>query len=244
MSVTILTGASSGIGAALAALLPGPLLLVARRAPAQDAANARFLSADLSDPSSADRILAAAEAMGPVTGLVNAAGVLGRGRADQTLDEDWARVIDLNLGATFRMSRAVLAPMRRAGGGAIVNIASDWGLIAAPGAVAYGVAKAGVVQLTRCMALDHAREGIRVNAVCPGDTDTPMLAPGQTGAARAATLARFGAAIPLGRVAQPQDIASAVAFLLSDAARFITGAALPVDGGSTLAALAPTGDLT
>ncbi|QBX34950.1 SDR family oxidoreductase [Paracoccus liaowanqingii] len=244
MSVTIITGASSGIGAALAALLPGPPLLVARTAPKTVAAGARFLSADLSDPLSPDRIVAAAQAMGPVTGLVNAAGVLGRGRADQTSDADWARVIDLNLGATFRMSRAVLDPVGREGGGAIVNIASDWGLIAAPGAVAYGVAKAGVVQLTRCMALDHAREGIRVNAVCPGDTDTPMLAAGQTGAARGATLARFGTTIPLGRVARARDIASAVAFLLSDAAQFITGAALPIDGGSTLAAIATQGDLT
>lgn len=244
MSVTIITGATSGIGAAIAAMLPGPLLLVARNAPQAVAANARFLSADLSDPASPDRIIDAALALGPVTGLVNAAGVLGRGRADQTSDADWARVIDLNLGATFRMSRAVLDPMRQAGGGAIVNIASDWGLIAAQSAVAYGVAKAGVVQLTRCMALDHAREGIRVNAVCPGDTDTPMLAVGETGATRAATLARFGATIPMGRVARPGDIAAAVAFLLSDAAQFITGAALPVDGGNTLAAIASSEDLT
>lgn len=244
MSVTIITGATSGIGAAIAALLPGPLLLVARNAPAGVGANARFLSADLSDPAAPDRIVEAALALGPVTGLVNAAGVLGRGRADQTSDADWARVMDLNLGATFRMSRAVLGPMRQAGGGAIVNIASDWGLIAAQSAVAYGVAKAGVVQLTRCMALDHAREGIRVNAVCPGDTDTPMLAAGQTGAVRADILAGFGATIPMGRVAQPTEIAAAVAFLLSDAAGFITGAALPVDGGNALAAIAPSGETT
>jgi NAD(P)-dependent dehydrogenase (short-subunit alcohol dehydrogenase family) len=100
-------------------------------------------------------------------------------------------------------------------------------------AVAYGASKGAVVQITRSMALDHAREGIRVNAVCPGDTDTTMLDTAMSGGDRAAELAKMGLALPLGRVGQPEDIAKAVAFLASDEASFITGACLPVDGGNT-----------
>ncbi|HUW79906.1 MAG TPA: SDR family oxidoreductase, partial [Acidocella sp.] len=116
--------------------------------------------------------------------------------------------------------------------GCIINIASDWGLVGAQDAVAYGTSKGAIVQLTRSMAADHARQGIRVNAVCPGDTDTPML-DGSTDAARADRLRALGEAIPLGRVGQPRDIAAAIAFLASDDATFITGAMLPVDGGNS-----------
>jgi meso-butanediol dehydrogenase/(S,S)-butanediol dehydrogenase/diacetyl reductase len=120
--------------------------------------------------------------------------------------------------------------MLRHGGGAIINVASDWGLVAAAQAVAYGTSKGAIVQLTRSMAADHARQGIRVNAVCPGDTDTAML---RNEADKGITLSDMAAAIPLGRIGQPRDIAAAIAFLASEDASFITGAMLPVDGGNS-----------
>lgn len=240
--VIILTGATSGIGAAMAAELATPqrrLLLVGRRQSEGDALAAslsgtvRFLPADLSDPAAPARIVAAAQEMGTVHTLINNAGILKPGRADETSDEDWTRIIEVNVNAVFRMSRAVLAPMQTAGVGVILNVASDWALIAARGALAYAVSKAAVAQMTRCMAADHAREGIRVNAICPGDTETPMLTRGLSGAARDERLAACGASIPMGRIAQPEEVAKVAAFLVSDAASFMTGALVPVDGGSS-----------
>jgi len=244
-SCAIVTGATSGIGAAIARALAAQgyaLLLVGRRQAEGDAVaaslgasgvQARFLSADLSDRAAPDTIVQAAlAAFGRVDVLINNAGMLTKGRAEDTSDADWDRTIDLNLGAVFRLSRAAL-PALRAQKGAIVNIASDWALVGARNAVAYAVSKAAVAQLTRCMALDHASEGIRINAVCPGDTDTPMLAPGLSGDVRARALAACGAAIPMGRVGTPEDVARVTAFLASDAAGYMTGALIPVDGGMT-----------
>ncbi|WP_333826366.1 SDR family NAD(P)-dependent oxidoreductase [Pararhodobacter sp.] len=239
----IVTGATSGIGAAIARALAArghALLLVGRRqdegaalaeALSVNGTSARFLAADLSDRAAPEAIIQAAlAAFGRVDVLVNNAGILTPGRADDTTDASWDQMMDINLGAVFRLSRAAL-PALRAQGGAIVNIASDWALTGARGALAYAVSKAAVAQLTRCMALDHAAEGIRVNAVCPGDTDTPMLAAGLSGKARAEALAAYGAAIPMGRVGTPEDVARVTAFLASDAAGYMTGALIPVDGG-------------
>lgn len=242
----IVTGATSGIGAAIARELTAAgahVMLTGRnttrgQALARELPNARFTAADLADPAAPGAIIAATlAAFGKIDVLINNAGIIARGTAAQTNDALWAQLLDVNLSSAFRMSRAVLPAMQTAGGGAIVNVASDWALVGARGALAYAVAKAGLAQLTRCMALDHAREHIRVNAVCPGDTDTPMLAHEIASAAgedeRGTTLADFGAALPIGRVAQPAEIARAVLFLASPAASFITGALLPVDGGNT-----------
>ncbi|MDD7972921.1 SDR family NAD(P)-dependent oxidoreductase [Roseinatronobacter alkalisoli] len=242
----IITGTTSGIGAAIARALAAQghaLLLVGRREDAgrelADALRAEgtevvFHAADLSDSAAPEAVIKAAiAAFGRVDILINNAGLLSHGRAEDTTDAVWNRIMDVNLGAVFRLSRAVLPALRAQGGGAIVNIASDWALVGAKGAVAYAVSKAAVAQLTRCMAQDHAHEGIRINAVCPGDTDTPMLAAGLTGRARAEALARYGANIPMGRVGTPEDIARVTAFLTSDAAEYMTGALIPVDGGAT-----------
>lgn len=241
----IVTGATSGIGEAIAEELAAQgyaLLLVGRRHAegaafatrlSQGGTTAHFLRADVTDRSAPEAIVQAAlESFGRVDALINNAGLLSHGTAEETSDAEWDQMMDVNLGAVFRLSRAALPALRQRGG-SIVNIASDWALTGARGALAYAVSKAAVTQLTRCMALDHAAEGIRINAVCPGDTDTPMIAAGLTGDDRAAKIASYGAQVPMGRVGTPQDVARVVAFLLSEAAGYMTGTLIPVDGGMT-----------
>jgi NAD(P)-dependent dehydrogenase (short-subunit alcohol dehydrogenase family) len=157
---------------------------------------------------------------------------LFQGDALGCTDAQWDMTLAVNVTAVFRLSRAAVPVMAEQGGGAIVNVASDWGLVGAERAVAYGASKGAVVQLTRSMAADHARQGIRVNAVCPGDTDTPMLRR-EAGVAGEARLRAMAEAIPMGRLGQPRDVAAAIAFLASEDAAFITGAMLPVDGGNS-----------
>jgi meso-butanediol dehydrogenase/(S,S)-butanediol dehydrogenase/diacetyl reductase len=242
----LVTGATAGIGQAIAKVLAergARLLITGRNEPAGRAleaeltaggASVRFVPADVTAPGAAKLLVdAALDAFGRLDVLVNNAGIAIRGNAEACTDEHWERIMATNVTSLFRLSREVLPVMRRQGGGAIVNIASDWGLVGAVNAVAYGASKGAVVQITRSMAIDHARDGIRVNAVCPGDTDTSMLDGAMAGDDRAAELAKMGQALPLGRVGQPLEIARAVAFLASDDASFITGACLPVDGGNT-----------
>jgi NAD(P)-dependent dehydrogenase (short-subunit alcohol dehydrogenase family) len=135
------------------------------------------------------------------------------------------------------MSRAAIPAIREQGGGSIVNIASDWALVGGRRAVAYCASKGGLLLMTKAMALDHADENIRVNAICPTDIMTPMLADEfrATGLSDEAALAALGEAIPLGRVGTPEEVARAVLFLASDQASFMTGVGLPVDGGVTAA---------
>jgi NAD(P)-dependent dehydrogenase (short-subunit alcohol dehydrogenase family) len=240
--IALVTGATAGIGQAIAQVLAdrGARLLVTGRNEAAgrqleaELPGARFVAADIRATDTPKRLVTAAlETFGRLDILVNNAGIVIRGNADQCTDEHWERIMTTNVTSLFRMSREVLPVMRRQGGGTIINIASDWGLVGAVDAVAYGASKGAVVQITRSMAIDHARDGIRVNAVCPGDTDTTMLDAAMTGSDRAAELAKMGQALPLGRVGQPIEIAKVVAFLASDDASFITGACLPVDGGNT-----------
>ncbi len=245
--VILVTGGTAGIGAAVAALCAakGACLIVTGRnldrgeqvcrAIRAQGGTAEFLHSDATDLSSAETAVGAAVSrFGRLDGLVNNAGILVRGDAPACTDDDWERVMAINATAVFRHARAAIRQMRRQEtGGAIVNVASDWGLVGAEQAVAYAASKGAVVQLTRSMALDHARDRIRVNAVCPGDTDTGMLIGNTPAADRKDQLARLGAALPLGRVATPADVAAAIMFLLSADAAFVTGVCLPVDGGNT-----------
>lgn len=244
--VAIVTGGTSGIGLAIVAGLAerGAQVLsvgrnraagmegVARLAKAGHAA--AFLVADLGDRGAPDRIVEAAVAhFGRVDVLVNGAGILGRGDALECSDADWDRHLEVNLTVPLRLSRAVLPGMIAAGKGVIINVASDWAIRAARRVVAYATTKAALAHLTRCMALDHAGQGIRINVVCPGDTDTPMLGIGLSPEQRQDLLVRCAAELPIGRVGKPKEIADLVAFLASDRSSFMTGAVIPIDGGAS-----------
>lgn len=245
--VVAITGATAGIGAAIAltcAARGAKVVLHGRdeqrgRA-VRDAIRAAggtavFCQGDVTETGAAETLIGAAVAnFGRLDALVNNAGILSPGTAPRCTDAEWDRVMATNATAVFRFSRAAVRRMCEQGsGGAIVNIASDWGLVGAEAAVAYAASKGAVVQLTRSMALDHARDGIRINAVCPGDTDTAMLAAGGDPADRPRRLAELAAALPLGRLVTPHDVAAAAAFLLSPDAASITGVCLPVDAGNT-----------
>ena len=167
--------------------------------------------------------------------LFNNAGIVVSGTAETTTDEDWNDTMLLNVTAVWRMSKLVLPVMRAQGGGVIINNASDWAFVGAPAVVAYCTSKGAVVQMTRAMAIDHAGENIRINAVCPGDTFVERWVkdgfyqdsgPVSEAEARQSDL-------PIGRVAETIEIARAVLFLASDESSFMTGATLVVDGGNT-----------
>jgi NAD(P)-dependent dehydrogenase (short-subunit alcohol dehydrogenase family) len=192
------------------------------------------LVGDVADSVFCDAAVARAVALhGRVDILVNAAGVIVRADAPATDDAAWYRQMRVNVDGTFFMCRAAIRQMRQQGSGAIVNFGSIWGSAGGKGHVAYATAKGAVHNLTRSLALDHAREGIRVNAVCPGEVDTPML----RGAGRAVPLTDAQLAemadrvVPNGRLAQPDEIGRVVVFLCTDAASYMTGALVPVDGG-------------
>jgi NAD(P)-dependent dehydrogenase (short-subunit alcohol dehydrogenase family) len=223
--VAIVTGAASGIGAATASRLSADGYAVLEIDREQ---------MDVTEPGAAERAVAdALDRHGRLDVLIPAAGIVHRHSALETSDEEWDEVVAVNLTAVFRWSRAAIGAMREGGGGSIVTVGSGWGLVAGPRAVSYAATKAAVVNLTRALAIDHGRDGIRVNCVCPGDTDTPMLR-GELrdlGVDPEAGLAESAAARPLGRIVTAEEVAAAIAFLASEAASGITGATLVVDAG-------------
>ncbi|MFY9527667.1 MAG: glucose 1-dehydrogenase [Candidatus Acidiferrales bacterium] len=164
--------------------------------------------------------------------LFNNAGIIRRATVIDLSEEDWDRVMKVNVKPMFLLSKLVIPVMARAGGGSIINMASGWGLAAGPRAAVYCASKGAVVQLTRAMAIDHGPQKIRVNCLCPGDTDTAMLREEarQLGEPSDQFLAE-AARRPLRRLAKPEDIAQAALYLASDASGFVTGTALVVDGG-------------
>jgi len=172
------------------------------------------------------------EELGGLDILFNNAGIIRRSTVLEISENEWDRVMAVNVKSVLLMSQLAIPIMARAGGGAIVNTGSGWGLVGGHNAVSYCASKGAVVNMTRAMALDHAAQNIRVNCVCPGDTDTGMLRSEAQQLGEAEQQFLIAAADrPLGRVGSPEDIAQAVLYLVSDASSFVTGTTLVVDGG-------------
>jgi NAD(P)-dependent dehydrogenase (short-subunit alcohol dehydrogenase family) len=194
---------------------------------------ALFERADVTRPADCRRAVErTVHEFGGIHILFNNAGIIRRASVVEISEEDWDAVMAVNVKSIFLMCREVIPIMARAEGGSIINTASGWGLAGGPRAVAYCASKGAVVLLTKAMAIDHGRQKIRVNCICPGDTDTAMLRSEarQLGEAEDRFLAG-SAKRPLGRVGTPGEIAQTALYLASDAASFVTGAAVVVDGG-------------
>lgn len=241
--VVVITGGASGMGAASARAFAalGDTVVIVDRDEDGAAAVAASIDApaamvgDVSDSPFCQSVIdTAVAAHGGVDVLVNAAGTIHRADAAGTSDDDWHRVMRVNVDGSFYMCRASIAAMRPRGG-AIVNFGSIWGDVGAAGVTAYCVSKGAIHQLTRALALDHVADGIRVNAVAPGEVNTPMLSSQRAVPPTPADLqALADATIPMKRLAEPDEIASVVVFLASPAASYMTGAIVPVDGGYTV----------
>jgi NAD(P)-dependent dehydrogenase (short-subunit alcohol dehydrogenase family) len=243
MSVALVTGASSGIGAATAIAFAeaGWEVMAAGRDEgrleevADVSDRIAIWTGDLTESDDCEELIAdTIDEFGSLDCLVNSAGVIVRANVADTSDEDWRFTMGINVDAPFYLSRAALPHLLQTTG-SIVNIASDWGLKGGDRAAAYCASKGAIVQLTRAMAIDHARDGLRVNAVCPGDIDTPML----TNEADDKDidledfLAQAAEESPNGRIGTPEEVAALILFLASDAATHITGSAIPIDGGGS-----------
>jgi meso-butanediol dehydrogenase/(S,S)-butanediol dehydrogenase/diacetyl reductase len=240
--VALITGAASGMGAATARefrAAGGQVVMVdlneelAVRVAAEIEAGPPVIG-DVSDSAFCNRaVKTALDRYGRLDVLVNAAGVIVRADAVNTSDEQWQRVMNVNVNGVFFMSRAAIGPMKRQGKGAIVNFGSIWGGVGAAGVTAYCTSKGAVHQITRAMALDHVKDGIRINAVCPGEVNTPMLASERSEPVTPELMQRVAGTVPMGRLAEPVEIARVVLFLASDAASYMTGAMVNVDAGYT-----------
>ncbi len=243
--VALITGGASGIGRATALLFAreGAAVSIVDVDEAAGAlaaeevvtggGRALFVTADVTRAEDCRRAVeATVAAFGGLDVLVNSAGIIRRADILATSEAEWDRVMAINVKSIFLMSREAIPRLTARGGGAIVNIASGWGLKGGRAAAAYCASKGAVVNLTRAMAIDHARQGIRVNAVCPGDADTPMLREEarQLGRSEEAFLAE-AAERPLGRYGRPEEIAQAVLYLASNRSSYVTGTTLVVDGG-------------
>jgi NAD(P)-dependent dehydrogenase (short-subunit alcohol dehydrogenase family) len=245
--VAVITGASSGLGRAGAIRFAAEGARVVASSNQQDEGKkvvrqiedqggaAIFVHCDVTSPDDVQALIAAAEqTYGAVHVLYASAGVMPTGTAPETSEDDWRLAIEVNLGGAFRLAKFGIPALQRAGGGSIILTASELGLVGASRSAAYCAAKGGVVNLTRALAVDCGPLGIRVNCLCPGPIETPMLrdwlnaAPDPAKAERVQTTP-----VLLGRIGRPEEIAEAALHLASDASSYATGSVTVVDGGAT-----------
>ena len=238
----VITGANSGIGAGCAQLFSaeGYNVIMAGRNEAKTKAvaetidNVTIWTGDLSSSKTCNSLIDfAIQTYGRIDTLVNNAGVIFRADAAGTDDDMWRETLTTNLDAPFYLSRAAIPHLIKTKG-SIVNIASDWGIAGGKLAAAYCASKGGLVLLTKAMALDHAADKVNINAICPGDVDTPMLAfeAEQQGMDYETAMKEFNNDSPTGRVTTADEVAALVLYLASDVAAQITGTAIPIDGGN------------
>lgn len=247
----IITGGAGGVGRALVRLFAreGAQVMVADVAEdgcqqiQEEMAEAgypiEYLAGDLRQKAYCERIVEeTVRRFGGVDILLNNAGIIPRGTILETTDEMWFTALDVNLTAVFYLCRAAIPHMKKRGGGAIVNTSSVWGTYPGPRHVAYCTSKGAVAALTRNLGLDHAPDNIRVNAVCPHEINTPMIRSGfeRRGLDPDKAIEQLNKTVPLGRIAEPEDIADVIAFLASDAARYIAGTTLEVTGAKPVCA--------
>ena len=241
--VALVTGSTTGIGEACVRAFAeaGASVMVSGRDERRGSsvvsalkslgADADFLACDVRDEGIGNKLVAGTvERFGSLDILVNNAGVLHAGDVVETTEEQWREIMDVNVTALFLISRSAVRRMRKQGGGSIVNVASEWGINGEAGYVAYCASKGAVVQMTRCMGLDHARENIRVNAVCPGEVHTQMV--DEMLKEAGSTPEELAAGIPMRRLAKPGEVANCVLFLASDLSSYVTGTNFSVDGGN------------
>ena len=245
--VALITGGGTGIGRAIALAFAreGASVAVAGRRLEklrevireieQGGGKGLAMECDVSQSKEVERaVRGTTERFGRLNVLVNNAGALSATTVEGISEEEWDRLMAVNMKGPFLMSRAVLPEFRKAGGGAIVNIGSVLGLVAVKDRAAYCASKGGVTMLTKAMALDHAHENIRVNCICPSIVETELVKGvfNQTEQGQAMRKARI-ATIPLGRIGRPEDVAELAVFLASEESSWLTGAAIPLDGGLT-----------
>jgi len=241
----LITGAASGIGRATAQLFAreGASVVIAdlhdtegqavRQQILSQGGKAIFERADVTRGTDCGRLVErAVSEFGGIHVLVNNAGIIRRATVVEITESDWDQVMAVNVKSIFLLARLVVPIMVGSGGGVIINMASGWGLAGGPRAAAYCASKGAVVLLTKAMAVDHGRQNIRVNCICPGDTDTSMLRQEahQVGEEEEGFL-REAARRPLGRVGRPEEVAQAALYLATEASSFVTGTVLVVDGG-------------
>ncbi|HEX9855318.1 MAG TPA: SDR family NAD(P)-dependent oxidoreductase [Acidimicrobiia bacterium] len=239
--VAMVTGGASGMGAATVEKLAerGCAVVALDRnaagliALSREVSGISTMAGDVTSSTFCDRAVdAVVVEHGTVDILVNAAGIIVRATAHDTSDDDWRRIFAVNVDGLFYMSRAAVRVMRQQGSGVIVNFGSVWGAVGNAGHAAYAATKGAVHQLTRSMALEHARDGIRVNAVCPGEIRTPMLESERPAPPTEEDLLRIAdETVPMGRLGRPEEVAEVVAFLASESASYMTGSLVTVDGG-------------
>ncbi len=241
----LITGGASGIGLATAQLLyqRGARVAIVDVQSGEGAnallslndkdKRAVFIEANLAIAAEAERVVAeSVQAFGQINSVVNSAGIQRYGNAEQTSAGLWQEVMAVNLTAAFLISRAAIPHLRQSGGGSIVNVGSVQSHASQRGAVAYVTSKHALLGLTRAMAVDYAAERIRVNCVCPGTVDTPMFRWSASLDANPDSVVKACESMhPIGRLAQPQEVAEVIAFLLTGGASFVTGTAIDVDGG-------------